>query len=64
MAASVERVMAAPPSALLKRRSRMLSVVNVFQKAFEQLVIRFSWIHQIAHLLKATQALRKPNLSD
>jgi hypothetical protein len=51
--ASVERVMAAHPSALLKRLSRLLSVLNVFQKEFEQLVILFSWIHQIAHLLKA-----------
>lgn len=41
------------PLALLKRLSRMLAVLNVFQKACEQLVIRFNWIHQIAHLLKA-----------
>jgi hypothetical protein len=53
IAASVERVMAAHPSALLKRLARMLSVLNVFQKEFEQLVILFSWIHQIAHLLTA-----------
>jgi hypothetical protein len=53
IAASVERVRAAHPSALLKRLSRMLAVLHVFQKEFEQLVILFSWIHQIAHLLKA-----------
>jgi hypothetical protein len=52
IAASVERVMAAHPSALLKRLSRMLAVLNMFQKEFEQLVILFSWIHQITHLLK------------
>src|SRR6266481_7614930 len=51
--ASVERVMAVHPSALLKRLSRMRSVLNVFQQEFEQLVIRFSWIHQIAHRLNA-----------
>jgi hypothetical protein len=53
IAASVERVMVAHPSALLNKLSRMLSVLNVFQKAYEQLVIRFSWVYQIAHLLKA-----------
>ena len=53
IAASVERVMAAHPSALLKRLSRRLSVLNVFQQEFEPLVILFSWIPQIAHLLKA-----------
>jgi hypothetical protein len=53
IAASVERVRAVYPSALLKRLSRMLAVLNVFQQEFEQLVILFSWIHQIAHLLKA-----------
>jgi hypothetical protein len=52
IAASVERVMAAHPSALLKRLSRMLAVLNMFQKEFEPLVILFSWIHQITHLLK------------
>jgi hypothetical protein len=52
IAASVERVMAAHPSALLKRLSRMLAVLTMFQKEFEQLVVLFSWIHQIAHLLK------------
>jgi hypothetical protein len=50
IAASVERVKAAHPAALLKRLSRMLSVLNLFQKAYEQLVMFFSWIHQIAHL--------------
>lgn len=53
MAASVERVRAAHPSALLKRRSRMLAVVKVFQKACEPLVRRFSGMHQIAPRLKA-----------
>ena len=53
MAASGERVVAAHPSALLKRRARMRSVLHVFQKEFDQLVILFSWIHQIAHRLKA-----------
>ena len=51
MAASVERVKAAHPSALLKRLSRMLSVLNLCQKGYEQLVMFFDWIHQIAHLL-------------
>jgi hypothetical protein len=51
IAASVERVKTAHPSALLKRLSRMLSVLSVFQKEYEQLVMLFSWIHQIAHLL-------------
>lgn len=35
MAASVERVRAAQPSALLKKLSRMLAVWHVFPKAFE-----------------------------
>ena len=52
IAASVERVMAAHPSALLKGLSRLLSVLNVFRKQFEQLEILFNWIHQSAHLLK------------
>jgi hypothetical protein len=50
MAASVERVMVAHPSALLQRLSRMLAVLPLFQRAFEQGVILFSWSHQIAHL--------------
>jgi len=53
MAASVERVMVVQPSALLTKLSRMRSVLNVCQKAYEQLVILFSWVDQIAHLLKA-----------
>ena len=53
MAASVERVMVVHPSALLKKLARMLSVLNGFHKAYEQLVILFSWVYQIAHLLKA-----------
>jgi hypothetical protein len=53
IAASVERVMVVHPLALLKKLSRMLSVLNVFQKEYEQLVILFSWVYQIAHLLKA-----------
>lgn len=53
IAASVARVMVVHPSALLKNLSRMLSVLNVFQKDYEQLVILFSWVYQIAHLLKA-----------
>jgi hypothetical protein len=52
IAASVERVRAAHPSALLKKLSRMLAVLNIFQKEFEPLVMLFSWIHQIAHLLQ------------
>ena len=51
IAASVERVKAVHPSALLKRLSRMLSVLNLFQKEYDQLMMFFSWIHQIAHLL-------------
>ena len=38
IAASVERVMVAHPSALLKKLSRLLAVLNRFQKEFEQLV--------------------------
>jgi len=53
MAASVERVRAVYPSALLQRRSRMRAVLNVFQQEFEPLVILVSWIPQMAHLLKA-----------
>jgi hypothetical protein len=52
LAASVERVMAAHPSARLNRRSRLRAIVKMFQKEFEQFVILFSWIHQIAPLLK------------
>jgi hypothetical protein len=53
IAASVERVMVAHPSALLRKLSRMRAGLNVFQKEYEQLVILFSWVYQIAHLLKA-----------
>ena len=53
IAASVERVMVVHPSARLKQLSRMLSVLNVCQKAYEQLVILCSWVYQIAQLLKA-----------
>jgi hypothetical protein len=53
IAASVERVMAVRPSALLRKLSRMLSVLPQFQKEFERLVLLFSWIHHIAHLLNA-----------
>jgi len=35
IAASVERVMVAHPSALLKRLSRMLAVLPLFHRAFE-----------------------------
>ena len=35
MAASVERVMVAPPSAVLTRRSRLLAVLPLFQRAFD-----------------------------
>ena len=51
IAASVERVKAAHPSALFKRLSRMLAVLHLCQKAYEQLGMFFRWIHQIAHLL-------------
>ncbi len=50
--ASVERVMGAHPSALLKKLLRMLAVLHLFQQEFEQLVILFSWSHHIAHLVK------------
>jgi hypothetical protein len=53
IAASAERVMVAHPSALLKKLSRMLAVLNLFHKEAEQLVMLFSWIHHIAHLLNA-----------
>jgi hypothetical protein len=53
IAASVERVRVVHPSALLKRLSRMLSVLSFFQKEYEQLVMLFSWIYQIAHRLQA-----------
>ena len=61
IAASVERVMAAHPSALLKRLSRMLSVLHLFQKEFTQLIILFSWIHQIAHCSTLKRAASKSN---
>jgi hypothetical protein len=50
IAASVERVMVAPSSALMKKLSRMLAVLNLFQKEFEQLVMLFSWIDHINDL--------------
>jgi hypothetical protein len=53
IAASVERMMATHPSALLKRLWRMLAVLNTFQHECEQLKILFGWIYHIAHLLKA-----------
>jgi hypothetical protein len=53
IAASVERVMVAHPSALLKRLSRMLAVLPLFHRAFEPWVILFSWLHHIAHLFEA-----------
>jgi hypothetical protein len=53
IAASVERVMAAHPSALLKRLSRRLAVLHLFQQEFAQLIMLFSWIYHIAHLLNA-----------
>jgi hypothetical protein len=53
MAASVERVRVAHPSNLLNKLARMLAVLNLCQKAFEPLVLRFSWIYHIAHLLNA-----------
>jgi hypothetical protein len=53
IAASVERVMVVHPSALLKKLSRMLAVLNLFRQEFEQLMMLFSWIYHIAHLLKA-----------
>jgi hypothetical protein len=52
-AASVERVMVAHPSHLVNTLSRRLAVLNLFQKAFEQFVLLFSWIYHIAHLLNA-----------
>jgi exonuclease V gamma subunit len=52
IAASVERLKAIHPAALLTKLSRMLSILNVFQKEFAQLVLLFSWIHQIAQLLQ------------
>lgn len=52
IAASVERVKTIQPSAMLKKLSRMLAVLNVFQKEYEKLVMLFSWIYQIAHLLE------------
>jgi hypothetical protein len=53
IAASVERVMAAPPSALLKRLWRMLAVWSACQQEFAPLEILLPWIHQSAHLLKS-----------
>ena len=51
IAASVERLKAIHPSALLTKLSRRLSILNVFQKEFTPLVLLFRWIHQIAQLL-------------
>ena len=53
LAASVERVMAVRPSALLRKLSRMLSVVKQVQQECERLVSLFSWIPHSAHLLNA-----------
>ena len=50
MAASGQRVKAAPPSALLNRLSRLLCVWKLCPKADEQLVRFCSGIHQIAQL--------------
>jgi hypothetical protein len=63
MAASLERSLSWRPSALLQRLVRMLAVLTLLQKEYEQLVVLFSWIKQIAHLLKVetngTQAQRE-----
>jgi hypothetical protein len=53
IAAPGERVMAVQPSALLKKLSRLLSVVNRGQQEFEQRVRLLRWIHHLAHLLAA-----------
>ena len=53
IAASVERVMVAPPSNLRNKLSRMLAVLNLFQKAFEPFVMRVRWIDHMAHLWNA-----------
>jgi hypothetical protein len=53
MAASVERVRVVQPSALLKHLSRLLSVWHGCQQAYDQGVILFSWVYQIAQLVKA-----------
>jgi hypothetical protein len=56
MAASGERVMVVHPSALLKKLSRMRTVLNLFQQKFEQLMILFSGMYHIAHLLKTDRS--------
>jgi hypothetical protein len=49
LAVAVERVLVAPPSAVLKRRSRLLAVWPLCPRACEPCVIRCRWLHQSAH---------------
>jgi hypothetical protein len=53
MAASVERVMGAHSSALMKQLSRKLAVVNLCQKEGAPFVMLCRWIDHMAPLLNA-----------
>jgi hypothetical protein len=53
IASSIERANSFQASPLLQRLLRMLTVLSLFEKEYQQLVLLFSWIRQIAHLLKA-----------
>ncbi len=53
IADSIERANRVHPSSLLQRLLRMLTVLSLFQKEYEQLILLFNWIRQIAHLLEA-----------
>ncbi len=50
---SIGRVNSIHPSALLQRLLRMLTVLSLFQKEYQQLILLFGWIRETAHLLKA-----------
>ena len=53
IAAAVERLMAAHPSAVLNRLWRLRAVLNAVQQESAQLKILFGWMQHMAHLLKA-----------
>jgi hypothetical protein len=53
IAATVERVLAVPPSALLKRLWRLVAVLRACHQACEPLERLLPWMHQMAPLLNA-----------
>jgi hypothetical protein len=58
---SIERANQARPSSLLQKLLRMLTVLNLFEKEYKQLILLFNWIRQIAHLLKAETDPAEPS---